>query len=58
MKTSEAVAGDKSHSTQALVGRIHNQAFTRWLAVGFPSSESDRVRINSREARALLIDMG
>jgi len=58
MKTSGAVVGDKSQSTQALVGRIHYQAFTRWLAVGFPSRESNHVRINSREARALLIDMG
>lgn len=58
MKALGAGVDRKSQSNQIVVERIHYQAFTRWLVTGFPAPRSTRVRINSRGARALLLDMG
>jgi hypothetical protein len=58
MKALGVVVNEKSQSNQIGAGRIHYQAFTRWLVTGFPERQSKRIRINCRGARALLIDMG
>lgn len=58
MKAPGVVAGNPGRSHQVVGGRIHFQAFTHWLVTGFPMREATRIRITSRGARALLIDMG
>jgi hypothetical protein len=57
MKALGAVAGNKAQAHQVVAGRIHYQAFTRWLIAGLPLRESNRVQITSRGGRAKLIDM-